>query len=182
MSTFAAIDFETANFSPDSACAIGLVVVKGSRIVQREHYLIRPPDRQFVFTYLHGIAWDDVRDAPTFAELWPVLQEVMADADFLAAHNASFDRSVLYSCCETHRLPRPDHPFVCTVRLARAVWSVYPTKLPDVCRHLMIPLKHHQADSDAEACARIVMAAQKSGWQRQVNDPPRGHQRPGLKR
>jgi len=182
MSTFAAIDFETANFSPDSACAIGLVVVKSSRIVQREHYLIRPPDRQFVFTYLHGIAWDDVRDAPTFAELWPVLQEVIADADFLAAHNASFDRSVLYSCCETHRLPRPDHPFVCTVRLARAVWSVYPTKLPDVCRHLMIPLKHHQADSDAEACARIVMAAQKSGWQRQVNDPPRGHQRPGLKR
>ena len=173
MSTFVAIDFETANYSPDSACAIGLVVVKGHRIARREHYLIRPRDRQFVFTYLHGIAWEDVRDAPTFAELWPTLREIIADADFLAAHNASFDRRVLYSCCETHCLPQPAHSFVCTVRLARAVWRVYPTKLPDVCRHLNIPLKHHQADSDAEACGRIVIAARNAGWQRQVNDPPR---------
>jgi len=168
MSTFVAIDFETANYRPDSACSIGLVVVKGHRIVRREHFLIRPTDRQFVFTYLHGIAWENVRDAPTFAELWPTLRETIADADFLAAHNASFDRRVLYSCCETHHLATPTRPFVCTVRLARAVWSVYPTKLPDVCRHLNIPLKHHQADSDAEACARIVIAAQNAGWQRQV--------------
>jgi DNA polymerase-3 subunit epsilon len=92
MTTFAAIDFETANYRADSACAVGLVVVKGSRIVQREHYLIRPPDREFVFTYLHGITWDDVRDAPTFAELWPILRELITDVDFLAAHNASFDQ------------------------------------------------------------------------------------------
>jgi DNA polymerase-3 subunit epsilon len=64
MSTFAAIDFETANHSPDSACAVGLVVVTGDRIVHREHHLIRPPDRAFVFTWLHGLAWDDVRGAP----------------------------------------------------------------------------------------------------------------------
>jgi DNA polymerase-3 subunit epsilon len=165
MSTFAAIDFETANYSPDSACAVGLVVVKGRRIVQREHYLIQPPDRQFVFTYLHGIAWEDVRDAPTFAELWPRLREIIADADFLAAHNASFDKRVLESCCRMHRLSQPIYPFVCTVRLARVVWSLYPTKLPDVCKQLKIPLDHHQADSDAEACARIVMAARKAGWQ-----------------
>jgi len=165
MTTFAAIDFETANCSPDSACAIGLVVVKGHSIVRREHYLIRPTDGQFTFTHIHGITWNDVQDAPTFAELWPTLRELIAGVDFLAAHNAPFDRRVLYSCCETHRLPQPAHPFVCTVRLARAVWSVYPTKLPDVCRHLKIPLKHHQADSDAEACARIVMAARKAGWQ-----------------
>jgi len=164
MPTFAAIDFETANYSPDSACAVGLVVVKGHRIVRREHHLIRPPDRWFAFTHIHGLTWDDVQDAPTFAELWPTLQEDIADADFLAAHNAAFDRSVLDSCCRTHRLPPPSHPFVCTVKLARKVWNVYPTKLPDVCRHLKIPLVHHQADSDAEACARIVIAARKAGW------------------
>lgn len=165
MTTFAAIDFETANYNPDSACAVGLVVVKGSRIVRREHHVIRPPDRQFVFTYLHGIAWEDVRDAPTFAELWPALRALIADADFLAAHNASFDQRVLESCCRTHRLRRPSHPFLCTVKLARTLWGVYPTKLPDVCRHLKIPLQHHKADSDAEASARIVIAARKAGWQ-----------------
>ena len=166
MTTFIAIDFETANYSPDSACAVGLAVVKGSRIVRREHYLIRPPERQFAFTYIHGITWDDVRNAPTFNELWPTLQVLIADADFLAAHNASFDRRVLDSCCRTYRLSQPDQSFLCTVKLARTLWGVYPTKLPDVCRHLNIPLRHHQADSDAEACARIVIAARKAGWQR----------------
>jgi DNA polymerase III subunit epsilon len=164
MSTFAAIDFETANFRPDSACALGLVVVKGRRIVRREHYLIRPPDRQFAFTYIHGLTWDDVREAPTFAELWPVLAETLGDVDFLAAHNASFDRRVMEACCRTYGLARPSQQFVCTVKVARTVWRLFPTKLPDVCRHLNIPLDHHQADSDAEACARIVIAARKAGW------------------
>lgn len=169
MTTFAAIDFETANYSADSACAVGLVIVKDHRIVRREHHLIRPPDRWFAFTHIHGLTWDDVRDAPTFAELWPVLRELTAGADFLAAHNASFDRRVLDSCCRTYDLCQPSQPFVCTVKVARTIWGVYPTKLPDVCRHLNIPLNHHQADSDAEACARIVIAARKAGWQRQVS-------------
>jgi len=169
MTTFVAIDFETANYSPDSACAVGLVVVKGSRIVRRVHYLIRPPDKQFVFTYIHGITWEDVHHAPSFNELWPTLQALIADADFLAAHNASFDRRVLDSCCRTYRLRQPSQDFLCTVKLARALWGVYPTKLPDVCRHLNIPLQHHQADSDAEACARIVIAAQNTGWQRDAS-------------
>jgi DNA polymerase-3 subunit epsilon len=45
------------------------------------------------------------------------------------------------------------------VRLARRVWGIYPTRLSDVCRRLGIPLRHHDAASDAEACARIVIAA-----------------------
>jgi DNA polymerase-3 subunit epsilon len=164
MTTFAAIDFETANHSPNSACAVGLAVVKGSRIIRREQYLIRPPERQFAFTYLHGLSWEDVRDAPTFDDLWPTLLGRIADTGFLAAHNASFDRNVLASCCRTYGLQPPSQAFVCTVKLARTVWNVYPTKLPDVCRHLSIPLHHHEAGSDAEACARIVIAAAEAGW------------------
>jgi DNA polymerase-3 subunit epsilon len=177
MTTFAAIDFETANYSPDSACAIGLAVVQGSRIVRREHFLIRPPDRQFVFTFIHGITWEDVHHAPAFNELWPFLQSLIADVDFLAAHNASFDRRVLASCCRTYGLRPPSKEFLCTVKLARTLWRVYPTKLPDVCRHLNIPLQHHQADSDAEACARIVIAARKTGWKRELSENVTGLRR-----
>jgi DNA polymerase-3 subunit epsilon len=43
--------------------------------------------------------------------------------------------------------------------LARKKWKLYPTKLPDVCRYLDIPLNHHEALSDAMACAKIVIAA-----------------------
>jgi DNA polymerase-3 subunit epsilon len=161
--TFAAIDFETADYGRDSACAVAVVRVEGLTIVERAHFLIRPPRRQFVFSYLHGISWNDVVDAPTFRQAWPALQQRLAGVEFLAAHNASFDRSVLHTCCERARLRTPLHPFECTVRLARALWNIYPTKLPDVCRHLRIPLRHHDAGSDAEACARIVIAAIEAG-------------------
>ena len=56
-------------------------------------------------------------------------------------------------------LPMTGLPFLCTVKLARATWNLYPTKLPDVCRHLGLDLDHHDAASDANACARIVVAA-----------------------
>jgi DNA polymerase-3 subunit epsilon len=55
-------------------------------------------------------------------------------------------------------------PWVCTVELARSLWRLKPAKLPDVCRHLSIPLIHHQAGSDARACAEIVIAAEQDGW------------------
>jgi len=167
VSRFAAIDFETANYSGNSACALGVVLVEDECIVQRIHALIRPPSSHFVFTYIHGLTWTDVQDAPGFDEVWADIAPQLAGIDFLAAHNAPFDKGVLNACCVTYGLPPPPHPFVCTVRLARSLWRIRPTKLPDVCRRLGIELRHHQADSDAEACARIVIAAQRSGWQPQ---------------
>ena len=162
---FVAIDFETANHSRDSACSVGIAIAEGGRIVALERRLIRPPTSEFFFTDIHGLTWNEVRNEPSFAEVWSELYPVIADADFLAAHNASFDRSVLHACCETHRLRLPKLPFVCTVQVARSVFGIYPTKLPDVCRHLEIPLSHHEAGSDAEACARIVLAAMNRGWE-----------------
>ncbi len=160
--TFVALDFETADYSPDSACALGLVRVENHRIVRRTYRLIKPPRRRFVFTYLHGITWEDVAGQPTFAELWPSLTPILEGVDFLAAHNASFDRSVLEKCCEAAGLDPPSIPFRCTVQLARRTWNIRPTKLNNVCDYLGITLKHHHAASDAEACALIVMAAHQN--------------------
>jgi DNA polymerase-3 subunit epsilon len=164
MTRFAAIDFETANHSRDSACEVGVVIVDHGRVVRRLHQRIRPPSRQFAFTGIHGISWDDVRNAPMFDEAWAGIARELAGVAFFAAHNAPFDKGVLGACCATYELPVPEQPFVCTVRLARAQWNIHPTKLPDVCRHLGIDLRHHRADSDAEACAQIVIAAQQAGW------------------
>ena len=163
MTTFVAIDFETATHRRDSACAVGLAAGCNGRIVASRTYAIRPPTPQFSFTGIHGVRWEDVRDAPTFGDLWPTLRAWIDDAEFLAAHNAAFDRSVLLACCATYRLRAPRIPFLCTVQFARAQWRIYPTKLPDVCRQLRILLRHHDAGSDAEACARIVLAAEAAG-------------------
>ena len=156
---FVALDFETADSGRDSACAVGLVRVEEGRITRSIHRLIRPPRSDMMFSYIHGITWERVRGEPPFARVWPELLPVLEGADFLAAHNASFDRFVLRACCERAGLPLPALPFECTVKLARRTWGLRPAKLPDVCRHLGIGLRHHDALSDAEACARIVLAA-----------------------
>lgn len=160
MSSFIALDFETADHGRDSACAIGLVRVEHHQIVHRAHYLIRPPRSQMLFTHIHGICWNDVADQPEFGQLWQEIEPILQDVEFIAAHNASFDRGVLYACCDTYGIVKPQQTFLCTVQLARKTWKLYPTKLPNVCEYLGIALDHHQALSDAEACARIVIAAQ----------------------
>ncbi len=163
MADFVAIDFETADHERDSACAVGLVRARDGRIVAATSHLIRPPRRDFVFTYIHGITWEDVAAAPTFAEVWPAMAAFMAGADFLVAHNAPFDRGVLHACCDAANLAHPPLDFVCTVRVARQTWGIYPTKLPNVCRHLGIALNHHDAGSDAAAAASIALAALAEG-------------------
>jgi DNA polymerase-3 subunit epsilon len=95
MTTFVAIDFETADRGRDSACAVGLIRVENYQIVQRLHCLIQPPRRRFEFSHIHGITWSDVAQKPTFGELWFNLTPLLQDADFIAAHNALFDKNVL---------------------------------------------------------------------------------------
>ena len=157
---FVALDFETANTRGHSACEIGLVRCTGAELVDTLTLRIRPPTRDFRFTYLHGISWADVENQPCFADHWPAIQRFIDDADFLAAHNASFDRSVLSACCQHYDIAVSRHTFLCTVQIARQTWNIYPTKLPDVCRNLGIDLRrHHRAEDDALACARIVQSA-----------------------
>jgi DNA polymerase-3 subunit epsilon len=160
---FVAIDFETADHGADSACAVGLVRVEGLKVIAQETVLIRPPRRHIIFTYIHGITWDMVVNSPVFGEVWPRLAPLLKDAKFLAAHNAPFDRRVLETCCAVATLAVPEIPFICTVQLARRRWGLTPNDLPAVCRRLGIGLLHHNAGSDAEACARIVIAAAHPG-------------------
>ncbi len=161
---FTAIDFETANYNRHSACAVGIVRVEKGVIVSQKDLLIRPPERWFRFTHIHGITWAHVQDAPTFAEVWPEIEPLLLAGDFLAAHNAPFDRSVLVATCKYYGITPPSVEFLCTVRLARQELGIYPASLPSVCRRIGIMLdNHHHALSDALACARIVLHAGVQG-------------------
>lgn len=170
---FVALDFETATCDSDSACALGVVVVEGSRIIRRRRWLIRPRQRHFEFTYIHGITRGRVANERTFAELWPDVLGEMRGAQFLAAHYAPFDSGVLHACCRRAGVRPPGLRFLCTVQLARRAWGVYPTKLPNVCELLGIALHHHEPLSDAEACARIVLAAGRAHVGAELGRHPR---------
>ena len=158
-SYFVAIDFETANRFRNSACAISVVRVEDGKIIDTFSQLIKPPVLHFEFTYIHGISEGDVVDAPTYDEVHDEVMKRIDGAGFIAAHNASFDKSVMNALCRHWGLLGPSSPWACTVKLARKTWNLHPAKLPNVCDHLGIPLKHHDATSDATACAKIVLAA-----------------------
>jgi DNA polymerase III subunit epsilon len=159
-----AIDFETADCCADSACAIGIVSIKNGKISQKGYQLIRPPRQHFVFSSIRGISWADVVAQPTFIDVWQDLKPFWKDADYFVAHNAPFDRNVLAACCSAAGRTPPRVPFICTVRVARSHWNFRPANLPTVCANLGIPLRHHDAASDALACASIALRAMSEGF------------------
>jgi DNA polymerase-3 subunit epsilon len=158
-----ALDFETADQGADSACALGMVRIRGTAVEASWYSLIRPPRRRFRFTAIHGITWAMVKDCPSFAEIWPECEAFLAGARYLVAHNAAFDRHILFGCCESAGVTPPAVPFLCTVKGARRGLKLPRNRLSDVCRHLDIDLEHHNAASDAMAAARIYLHLSANG-------------------
>ncbi|MEO5666478.1 MAG: 3'-5' exonuclease [Bdellovibrionota bacterium] len=160
LQNFVAIDFETADNGADSACAVGLVRVEDGRIVDELMRLICPPRKVMMFTHIHGLTMNDVSGAPKFAQIWAEIEKFSLGSGAFVAHNAPFDRRVLHACCQTNGIPVPKQDFHCTVQIARKAFNIYPTKLSNVCSALGIDLNHHEALSDARACAHIMIQAQ----------------------
>ena len=158
-----AIDFETANRSRNSAIALGLATIDAEKgeVIETRSWLIRPPRLVFNpdFIEIHGIRPEDVASQPTFRDLWPEIEPLLDDA-WLVAHNASFDRSVLEGTAAHYGIVLPQMHWLCTLKISRERWPDLPRhRLDTVCAHLGIPLNHHEAASDAEACGKVWLAA-----------------------
>ncbi len=160
MSRVLVIDFETANTSATSACAIGAILLENNEIIQKYSTFIKPPSSVFQFTYIHGITWDQVKNSPTFKEMWDQEFKAMYESvDLVVAHNIGFDSRVLKATAEHHGIKLPHKPTDCTVKIARNQLEIKPAKLDNVCKELKIPLTHHEALSDSLASAYIYIYA-----------------------
>lgn len=162
---FVAIDFETANRYPTSACALGLVVVEGSEVVEKRTWLIKPTPNVFTFSFVHGIYPQDVENEPTFDEIWSEIRPFLEDS-FVVAHNAAFDMQVLRRTLMIYDLALPKFNYACSIKIAKKVWKTEFPKygLKFLANEFKIPLNHHNALSDTLACAAImVKACEKEG-------------------
>lgn len=157
------IDFETSGKGGNSACAIGMARVEDGQVVDSFYRLIRPPSSRVLFTYVHGLTWNMLKDQPTFPELWEEMHAFMDGARWLLAHNAPFDRRVLVASCEAHGLDAPNTPFLCTLKGARRTLPIPSKGLDAVCAHYGIALTHHHAESDARAAAEIYLRLTAAG-------------------
>lgn len=159
--SFTAIDFETATANQNSACAIGLVVVEQGIIVDEFYSLIQPPHNQYMWqtTRVHGIRPKDTANAPTFKDLFPQIHPLIQNRT-MVAHNELFDRGVLRKTMNYYHLPYDslglNEKWECTFRIYQAK-GFKPARLNACCEVLGIELNHHEALSDARACANLYL-------------------------
>lgn len=162
MINFVAIDFETANKSPNSACSLAAVTVENGKIVKRGYSLIKPPFMNFddECIAVHGIQPEEVLSKPTFDKLWPNIYENHLKGKLVIAHNAKFDIGVLRATLSHYDIKWPELNYACTVQIARKVWpNLFNHRLNTVGAYLGIQFEHHQALDDAQTCAKVALAA-----------------------
>jgi DNA polymerase-3 subunit epsilon len=148
---FTAIDFETAHGKMWSICQIGLVRVEAGVIVKELELLVQPPGNEYHWgnSRVHGLTRKDTASAPYFDAVWDQVEPYIT-GQHVVAHNASFDCACLDQTLDFYRLSKPKYHNHCTVK-------IFKRNLALLCEEYSIELKHHNALSDARACARLFM-------------------------
>ena len=78
----------------------------------------------------------------------------------LVAHNAAFDMGVLRATLAHYDVWCEKMQFVCSVALARRCWPELPRhSLDALAREFGIGFRHHNAEEDAMAAAKVVLRA-----------------------
>jgi DNA polymerase-3 subunit epsilon len=164
---FVTIDFETAKYSRESACSVGLVRFTDGKEDDTFYSLICPPILYIRpdFTDIHGLTVEDVRDAPAFPDIWESQILPFIGNLPLAAHNAPFDMGVLRAVLQWYELAIPGLRYFDTLTLSRRVWPELESHaLTNLGEAFNINYKAHNALDDARTCGSIVLlAGEKSG-------------------
>jgi len=165
MKNFVAIDFETA--IRHHICAVGIVIVENSKIIEEYYTLVQPPDNEYNWycTQVHGITSCDTEYSLPFIEIYPEIKKRIF-GKIVVAHNESFDRSVLQKSMIDNGLDYSElnisDIWECTMKYCRSI-SKYPSgKLNECCIVEGIELNHHEALSDAKACAELFLRIQNT--------------------
>ena len=155
---YIAFDVETPNSCNDRMSSIGIAVVEDGEIVDNFYSLVNPESHfDYYNVALTGITPEMVRGEPTFPELWEKIEPIMSSG-MLVAHNAPFDMSVLAKCLRDYGIVwKRRAGYCCTCQMARRLMKGLPNhRLNTICYELDIELDHHDAGSDARACAEVL--------------------------
>ncbi|MDI9312753.1 MAG: exonuclease domain-containing protein [Limnohabitans sp.] len=150
LSSFTAMDFETAQVKRWIICQVGLVRVENQIITKQLSILVQPPNNYYWnnFIDIHGISPEQTADAPTFDKIWHQIEPFIKNQNVVAHNGLAFDFLVLSKTLDFYGIQTPDYSKHCT-------YKIYKGNLAFLCREHNIPLNHHDALSDARACAEL---------------------------
>lgn len=148
--SFTAIDFETAHGKRWSICQVGLVRVENNVITAQLSILVQPPDNYYWdrFIDIHGITPQQTAAAPTFDVIWEQIESFIKNQNVVAHNGFGFDFQCLKQTLEYYHISIPYFAAHCTYR-------IFKENLASLCKKHQIILKHHDALSDAHACATL---------------------------
>lgn len=152
MKNFTAIDFETAQGFRHTICQVGLVRVENGVVTNEVNLLVQPPDNYYWprFTDIHGITPMMTKNAATFNQVWHQIEPFIKGQAVVAHNGLSFDFPVLQKTLEYYGMNAPAYDKHCTYR-------IFKQNLASLCGQHNISLNHHDALSDAKACAELFL-------------------------
>lgn len=159
---FVAIDFETATANTNSACALGIAVVRNLEIAETWYHLIQPPNNRYEEStiYIHGITPAQTEHEQPFDAFWNDIKHFFTEDTLILAHNARFDISVLRNSLSNEKLI-PNFQYADTLTMVKGVVDGR-HGLDACCDFFGIDLQnHHNALDDAIACANVAMCCVK---------------------
>jgi len=152
------IDFETTGLSPEGDRVIEVSVARfdpGALAPLLVFDSLVNPQQAVQATEVHGITDRMVKNAPTFRELWPALQDALSDC-VVAAYNAYFDMRFL--AAEAGRAKsQANVPFMCLKSVRTSIRVGKGCSLAEACRLHQIKFSNaHSSAGDAVAAALLV--------------------------
>ena len=154
-----AFDLEMPNRFGDRISAIGISVIEDGAIVRRYYSLVNPECRFDPYAAeLTGINAALVADKPTFPEIWDEIKDLLTD-EILVAHSAQGDLYVLSNCLNSYGIEwTPTVKCLCTLMMGNVCYpDLENHRLDTMCEALNIELDHHNAGSDADGSAKLLL-------------------------
>jgi DNA polymerase-3 subunit epsilon len=160
---FTAIDIELSNNEQCSICEIGLAKFRAGNLVETWRALV-DPECEYEPIYhsdLHGIRKQHTAEAPTFPEVYSVLERFL-DGEVCIYHaDSEFDPACIQNACDRYELPDVTRAadWLSTLHLSREHWPDSPShKLMNLAESIGHDYVPHNALEDAIACAAIFRA------------------------
>ena len=177
---YVALDVETANSDYASICQVGIAEFDCRGSVRRTWESLVDPEDSFASmnVAIHGIREENVRGAPRFPDVLPKIRDLCDDR--IVVHHMPFDRVAIGRATERYGLPVLRATWLDSAQVARRAWERFSRRgygLRNLASELGIPLRHHEALSDAIAAGSVVALAMEkagtdiAGWLHRAGQP-----------
>ena len=156
----AVVDFEMPDIHGSHICAAGICTVKDGKVDDTYYSLIDPQCKfDASITDITGLSAESVKGAPSFKTAWEDIRPLL-EGKIIVAHGAANDMRALSKTLKNDGIGwHPRVNYLCTFMMAQ---TLLPAKtklgLDRLCGRYSIELSnHHNALSDAHACAELYL-------------------------